>query len=110
MRLLLDENLPRKVVRLLAPEAEAVTVEQRGWDGKTNGELLALAHDEFDAFLTMDKGIEHQQNIAELDLIVVLVRARSNAIEDIAPLVDGIKVVLTSSRPGTVVRVPEDLA
>jgi predicted nuclease of predicted toxin-antitoxin system len=42
MRLLLDENLPRKVVRLLAPEAEAVTVEQRGWDSKTNGELLLV--------------------------------------------------------------------
>jgi hypothetical protein len=72
--------------------------------------LLALAQHEFDAFLTMDKGIEHQQNIADLDLILVLVRARSNDVGDVAPLMDEAKAALTSARPGTVVQVPEDAA
>jgi hypothetical protein len=72
--------------------------------------LLALAQHEFDAFLTMDKGIEHQQNIADLDLILVLVRARSNDVGGVAPLMDEAKAALTSARPGTVVQVPEDAA
>lgn len=109
MRLLLDENLPRKLVWLLAPAFEAVTVKQRGWNGKKNGELLALAQDEFEAFLTIDKGIKHQQNIVDLDLIVVLVRAGSNDFEDIAPLMEEVKMALALALPGTVVQVPEDL-
>jgi hypothetical protein len=72
------------------------------------GELLTLAQHEFDAFLTTDKGIEHQQNIADLDFIVVLVRTKSNDVGDVAPLVDEVKAALTSARPGTIVQVPED--
>lgn len=106
MRLLLDENLPRRLARLLAPEVEVTTVKQRGWDGKKNGELLALAQDEFDAFLTMDRGIEHQQNVEDLDLAIVLVRAKSNDIGDIAPLMGEAKEALSSARPGAVARAP----
>ncbi len=40
MRLLLDEMLPRRLAELFAPEMEAVTVRQRGWGEKTNGELI----------------------------------------------------------------------
>jgi predicted nuclease of predicted toxin-antitoxin system len=43
MRLLLDENLPRKPVRLFIPEMEAIAVRQRGWSEKDNGELIGLA-------------------------------------------------------------------
>ena len=63
MHSLLDENLPRKLIPLLAPEVEAVTVAQQGWRGKDNGELIALAEREFDALATMDQGIPHQQNL-----------------------------------------------
>lgn len=75
MCLLLDEMMPKRLLTLFSPETQAMTVRQRGWAEKANGELLALAQHEFDAFPTMDKGIEHLQNIADLDLIVVLVRA-----------------------------------
>ena len=103
MCLLLDEMLDRRLGRLLGEEHKTVTIKQRGWDGKRNGELLALAQDEFDAFLTMDRGIEHQQNLSSVDLAVVLLRAKSNAIEDIAPLVGEIEAALSSARPGAVV-------
>ena len=65
MRLLLDENLPGKLIPLLAPEVEAVTVAQQGWRGKQNGELIALAEREFDALATMDRRMPHQQNLNE---------------------------------------------
>ncbi len=66
---------------------EAVTVRERGWGSKGNGELLGLAEGEFDAFLTTDKGIPHQQDLAAFDLAVVLPRARSNDYDDLAPLI-----------------------
>ena len=56
MRVLLDEMLPRKLKRLLPEGVEAVTVRERGWDSKKNGELLALAEKEFDVLLTTDRG------------------------------------------------------
>ena len=63
MRILLDESLPRPLARLL-PEHEVRTVAAMGWTGKRNGELLQLAAGDFDAFLTPDQNLEHQQNVS----------------------------------------------
>jgi hypothetical protein len=53
MRILLDEDLPRRPGALLA-DHEVSTVQRRGWSGIKNGRLLVLAAAEFDVFLTMD--------------------------------------------------------
>jgi predicted nuclease of predicted toxin-antitoxin system len=103
MRLLLDENLPRKLIPLLAAEVEAVA--QQEWRGKENGELIALAEREFDALATMDQGIPHQQNLGEVDLTILLLEAPSNRLTDLAPLVDEAKAVLAEAHPGEVLRV-----
>jgi hypothetical protein len=105
MRVLLDENMPRALVRLLAPEVEARTVMQEGWSGRKNGDLLSVAAPSFDVFITNDRGIPHQQNLSRYDIGVLLLEARSNRIEDLAPLVPEIKVRLGSVSPGAVVRV-----
>ncbi len=91
MRLLLDEMLPRRLVRLFAPEMEVITVRQRGWAAMTNGELLAAAQGEFDALLTMDRNLPHQQNLANVDLVIVLLEAPTNRLADLASLVDETK-------------------
>ena len=57
MWVLLDENVPRALTRSLAPQYEARTVKQQGWAGRKNGDLLQIASEYFDAFLTTDKGI-----------------------------------------------------
>ena len=105
MRLLLDENLPSKLTGLFAPEVEAMTVAQQGWRGKDNGELIALARREFDALATMDRGIPHQQNLKDVDLVILLLEASSNRLADLAPIIDEAKVALSEARPGEVVRV-----
>lgn len=87
---------------------DLVTVAEAGWAGKKNGELLRLAEREFDALVSTDKGIPHQQNVSRFDLAVVLLRARSNTREDLAPLMDEVNSALGSVEPGTVVRVPGD--
>jgi predicted nuclease of predicted toxin-antitoxin system len=61
MKLLLDENMPHDF-RYYLPEHEVRTVDYMGWKGKGNGELIALAKDDFDALITLDQKIPHQHN------------------------------------------------
>lgn len=75
MRALLDEQIPRGLARNL-PGHQVDTVGRRGWSGVKNGALLRLMQGEFDALITMDRGIEHQQNLSGLTFGIVLVHAR----------------------------------
>ena len=65
MRILLDEDLPRRLGSLLVGH-ETTTVQRAGWPGIKNGKLLALAGTKFDLFLTMDSGLEFQQNLGAM--------------------------------------------
>jgi hypothetical protein len=65
VRILLDESLPRPLA-LLLPRHEVRTVAAMGWTGTRNGELLQLAAGVFDAFLTADQNLAHQQNLNAL--------------------------------------------
>lgn len=87
MRLLLDESLPRLLSEQLT-EHEATTVQSLGWAGVGNGELLRLAAAAgFEALVTADRGFEFEQNPETLPVMVVVLRARSNRLEDLEPLV-----------------------
>jgi predicted nuclease of predicted toxin-antitoxin system len=105
LRVLLDENVDRRLKGTFAEGYYVLTVVERGWSGKENGELLELAQEEFDIFVTTDKGIPHQQNLVRLDLAVVLLQARSNTYEDLAPLMDRANALLREARPGELLRV-----
>lgn len=85
MRVLLDEILDRRLKRWLPEGVEAVTVRERGWDSKKNGELLAVAEKEFDLSLTTDRGIPHQQDLSRFDLTVVVLTVKSNRLSDLEP-------------------------
>ncbi len=65
MRVLLDENLPLDLAPLLEGH-QVESVRGLGWSGLTNGELLDRAGGRFDALITMDRNIEHQQRLADL--------------------------------------------
>ena len=106
MRLLLDEQLDRRLKRFFSEEHEVVTVRERGWSGKENGDLIQSAQREFDALVTMDQGILHQQNLVGLDLVILLLEARSNRLPDLTPLVAETEAALYGASPGEVVRVP----
>jgi hypothetical protein len=105
MRVLLDEHLDRRLKPLFAPEFQVVTVLERGWSGKQNGALLEAAQTEFDAFVTMDRSIEHQQNLDGLDLRIVILHAISNRRQDTAPLIPQVNAALATARPGEAVHV-----
>ena len=75
------------------------------WKGVLNGELLALARDEFDALITLDKDIPYQQNITPADVGVMILVARTSSIESLRPLVPQILDRLRTIRRGEIVRI-----
>lgn len=104
MRILLDEDLPRRLAELLVGH-EVSTVQRSGWTGVKNGKLLALAAPEFDVLVTMDQNLEFQQNIAALPIAVLVVEAASNRLEHLVPLVPAILKELNHIPPKALRRV-----
>lgn len=99
MRLLLDENLPADLVRALVGH-EVRTVAGLGWPGIKNGELLRRAGDRIDALLTMDRKLANEHELAALSFGVLLIRAQSNRLFHLAPLVPAMLDALSGLRPG----------
>ena len=99
MRVLLDENLPRALAAELR-EHQVTTVQAVGWSGTKNGELLRRARAHFDVLLTMDRGLRYQQNRNMLPLRVLIVRAPSNRMIHLEPLVESILRTLGELKPG----------
>jgi hypothetical protein len=105
MKLLLDECVPRKLKNHLAG-VECQTVPEAGLAGKRNGELLSFAERAgFQAFLTVDQGIEFEQNLRNRTIGVVLILARSSRFHDLLPHAPEIIRVLSSIRPGQLVKI-----
>jgi predicted nuclease of predicted toxin-antitoxin system len=71
VKVLVDECVPLKLVRLLTGHTFS-TVQQKDWDGFTNGKLLALAEPVFDLFLTSDRNLRYQQNLKGRKIAILL--------------------------------------
>ena len=101
MRLLLDENLPKRLKQDLAGH-EVYTAADKGWTGVSNGKLLTLlSENNFDALLTFDKNLQYQQNFTKYTIAVIVLNAPDNSYLTLKTLVDKIKTVLTTNlKPG----------
>jgi len=104
MKVLPDERVPRKLKYAL-PEHSCQTVPEAGLANQKNGVLLSLAENAgFDIFLTLDKGIEYQQNLAGRRIAILIVRVRSNRLKDLLPHVEAFSLIMSSIRPGELIR------
>lgn len=101
MKILPDECVDRRLERDLIGHSVS-TVPRRGWAGIKNGDLLGLAEKEFDAFITVDRKLSTQQDLTKFKIPVVLVRAQTNRLEDIRPLVSELLKKLPDAKTGTV--------
>jgi predicted nuclease of predicted toxin-antitoxin system len=101
MKLLLDECVDWRLLRDL-PDFEVKTVGQMGWTGIDNGASLKVAEREFDAFITVDKNLSFQQNLAGFAISVVVLRARSLRLADLRKLVPKLKAALHDPKKGKV--------
>jgi predicted nuclease of predicted toxin-antitoxin system len=104
VRVLLDECLPRRLKRDLVGH-DVRTAPEMGWASKTNGELLALAAAEFDVFLTSDRNLSHQLNVAKFDIAVLVLVSGSNRLDDLRPLVPQIREAIVNARAGSITEV-----
>jgi|SRR5580765_7762835 hypothetical protein len=105
MLVLLDEQLPRHLAREIGGH-NVSTVQQRGWAGLKNGELLRVAADAgFEVLVTADRNLQFQQNLSQSRLGIILLIAPSNALEDILPLVPNLLATILKASPGRLLRV-----
>ena len=101
MRLLLDECVDRRLARDITAHT-VFTVVDLGWGGIQNGELLGRAVGLVDAFVTVDRNLAFQQRVVSLPYAVVVLRARSNRLIDLRPLVPRLLEVLSTVQAGEV--------
>lgn len=103
-RVLLDESLPRPLGRVLSG-FEVVTVQEAGWAGKKNGELLTLAAERFDVLLTGDKNLRFQQNLAQVSIGIVVAAGQSTRMDDLLPMVPQLRKAIETVMPGQLIEV-----
>ncbi len=101
MKILLDECVDGRWAREFAGH-EISTVKQMGWNGKQNGDLLALAEKHFEAFVTTDRNLSFQQNLQRFNIAVVVLTAQTNRLANLRPIVPALLKVLPFLKKGEV--------
>lgn len=101
MRILLDECLPRRLKRHFRDRGFVTTVTDAGLSGYKNGQLLRRVTGDFNVFITIDKSIQHQQNLASFNISFALLRVLSNDIADIEPILPRLFARWHELKPGT---------
>lgn len=93
MRVRLDECVDWRLSRDISGH-DVKTAHQMGWATIKNGELLARAAEYFDVFVTVDRNLAFQQNVAAFAIAVIVLSAKSNRPADIKPLVPRLLVAI----------------
>ena len=82
---------------------DCLTVQEAGWAGKTNGELLDLAESAFNAFITLDTNLQYQQNLAGRKISLVVLLARSSRLADLSPYFPACAEALKKIKVGEII-------
>lgn len=104
MKVLLDKCVDRR----LAPEIighDVRTVPKMGWATIKNGQLLKLAEQQFDVFITTDQNLSFQQNVPKFNIAVIVMQAATNRLVDLKPLVPGLLSLLPNAPKGQVTKI-----
>jgi Domain of unknown function (DUF5615) len=99
VRVLLDECVDWRLSRDILGH-DVKTARQMGWATIKNGELLALASQQFDIFVTVDRNLSFQQNLVSFSLAVIVLRARTNRLADLRVLVPDLLAAIDTAKPG----------
>ena len=76
------------------------TVPDAGWAGLSNGELLTKAQKTLDVFITVDRSLPEQQNLPKFEIAVIVLRGRTNRLQDLLPLVPEVLAALRQIKLG----------
>jgi len=99
VNILIDECIDRRLVRQLSGH-NVKTVPQMGWAGIQDRELLRLAETEFDILITVDRNLQFQQNLAILDLAILVLQVPSNRLADVQVLIPKILAIVETVPKG----------
>jgi hypothetical protein len=106
MRLLIDECVDERL-RHYFPDHECQTARYAALAGLENGHLLKAAEEAgFDVFLTLDRNIPHQHNLAARKIAIVILCGPTSRLRDLQLLIPEALLALAHIEPGQVVRVP----
>lgn len=103
MKILLDESVPH-VVQTRLSHLVIRTVQDMGWAGIKNGELLQRAEAEFDVFVTADQKLRYQQNLSGRKLAIIVIP--TNQVRAVISLLPAIENALKLVQPGTLIEIP----
>jgi hypothetical protein len=103
VKLLLDECITRFLKRDLIGH-DVDTVAEAGFKGLENGDLLRAASGNYDAFITVDQNLQYQQNLAGLNIAIIVLAAKRNSYARLKPLIPRALEALNSTKPGDVIR------
>ncbi len=101
MRILLDECVDWRLARDIVGH-EVKTAREMGWTAIKNGELLMLASEHFDVFVTVYRNLSFQQNLTSFSIAVVVLEAKTNRLADLGPLMPKMLAAIAHMLPGTV--------
>lgn len=102
VRILLDEGVPDIIQKRLR-HLSIATVQELGWRGFRNGDLLDLMAGEFQVLVTTDKNLSFQQNLARRELSVIVIP--SNRIRILKSLMAQIEIAINTVSRGEVIKV-----
>jgi predicted nuclease of predicted toxin-antitoxin system len=101
-RVLFDENMPRQLRRDL-PEFIIRTVQEEGWAGLENGNLLGRAAISFDVLLTADKRMRYQQNVSQFAIGIVVIETVDTRLRNLRRFIPQLREAIRNVAAGTVV-------
>jgi len=108
MRVLIDECAPKALKTFLNKQGhETMTVQEVGWAGKQNGELLQLAETRFDVLVIVDTNLRYQQNFEGRRIAVVILAYSSNRLERLRQYFPECASALDKIRPGEIVQLAD---
>ena len=103
MKILLDESVPR-LLKLSLPQLDIATVQEMGWAGIRNGELLRRAETQFDVLVTADQNLRYQQNLSGRKLAILVLP--SNQVPVVTQLIPQVETTLARIQPGILMEIP----
>ncbi|MDQ3798877.1 MAG: hypothetical protein M3384_05465 [Acidobacteriota bacterium] len=104
MKLLLDECVPRRLKFGFAGH-EILTIDEAGFKGLKNGNLIRAASGTFEVLITVDKNIRHQQNKEKLTVAILILSAESNRYESLSPLIPKALKILENIKIGEIITI-----
>ncbi|MBE0648569.1 MAG: hypothetical protein IH596_12385 [Bacteroidales bacterium] len=103
MKILLDENIPRKLKFDFNIDDEVRTVQELNWQGKKNGELLGLmTFAGFDIFITLDKNLQFQQNLNRFSIRIIILDASNSRYQTLQPFILKVTQALSGKIAGQI--------